>query len=576
MALPSSPFLSRLRTDFLPSTAEKLEIHQLISTRQARIQVIADEIARLRAEQDELQSFIDDHLKLVSPIRQVPADVLREIFHCCIPGHELPTPSALDAPLLFTAVCRLWRQVAVATPRLWNRVHIALPSPTNRYSFITPKFRSFMHFWGEGVQTWLQRSGSMPLLLSISSRDPDHLDIEGCTELDTLHGNVAQQLLPFASRWKSLSLDVSDGVREILTMTTVELSSLEELKSRRWDPYSGQESPVELSLKTVLQSAPSLRKLYMNGPPLHLPIRWNCLTELVIWHDWRGWGQSRGVTLSQAFQVLTFSCSSLRHCTLSISVQSLESDDTLDTFPPIVLPNLHTLNIYIDWCYLASLQRALDSVHAPRLADFYFSFQQHLDEHLNLLALFRFIERSGCTIRSLVLDLPLVHLTESLIDLLTSMPSLRQFRLLTPRYHGEVAVEWFLGLIHSLKPSPSNTNVLCPNIESFMFTACSYSCAAPLLALAEARSADSSAAQKLKRLQVGFERFAIEDAEIPLRLEALQKGGMLVWWTMSPDSPRHPHQPDLDEYVHSAERWWPSSRRNSVRFTGSNFLDLEM
>ncbi|KAK7043187.1 hypothetical protein VNI00_008541 [Paramarasmius palmivorus] len=175
-----SPFLNKTGTNFVPSPAEKLEIRQLISARQERL-------AQLQAEQEELQSFIDNHIPLVAPIRRIHADILREIFIHSIPLHDVPFPRTLDAPLLFTAVCRLWREVAVSTPELWNRIHIALPRP--KCLPITDEFRSFMHLWGEGVRIWLERSGTRPLALS-------------------------------------------DGIKKIFTTSTAELSSLEELECR--------------------------------------------------------------------------------------------------------------------------------------------------------------------------------------------------------------------------------------------------------------------------------------------------------------------------------------------------------
>ncbi|KAK7043192.1 hypothetical protein VNI00_008546 [Paramarasmius palmivorus] len=560
MILPQSPFLSRLRTNFLPSPAEKIEIHLLILTRQERIRAIEDEITQLRIEKDELQSFVDDHLTLISPIRQAPVDVLQDIFHYCIPRHELPTPRALDAPLLLTRVCRLWRQVVTSTPKLWCRVHIALPSPSTKYLSITPKFRSFMRLWEDGVRVWLQRSGSMPLHLSIQGTDSrGYLDEESVAELETFHGDVALQLLCHAPRWKSLSLDVPNGIRGILTLPTLELPLLEEFKSRRHYSYNDPLTEVP-SLEAVLRSAPSLHKLDLNESYSGLQIHWNRLTKVVLWHDRLGWGHVGFVTLSQAIQVLTFSSSSLRYCTLS--VQSPETDDELDTFSPIILPNLHTLNIHVHQpsrLSPTSLQQALDSIHAPRLEDFYFGLKS-FGAHPNLLTLLGFIESSGCTLRAFVLDYDSqVSLIESLINLLTSMPSIRQFKLRVSQSPTErEALESLPRFIHHLNPCLSNNDVLCPNIESLMWMTCPPSCAAPLLALAEARSAKSSATEKLKRLQVDFENFAVEDTEIPFGLEALRKGGMLIQWTMSPDPSVYTRQPDLDEYVHSAERWWPN------------------
>ncbi|KAK7043203.1 hypothetical protein VNI00_008557 [Paramarasmius palmivorus] len=554
MILPQSPFLSKLRTDFLPSPAEKLEVHQLISTRKERLQAIEDEIAQLRAEQDEIRRFIDDHLALISPIRQVHADILRGIFNKCIPESGFPACSARDAPLLLTEVCRLWREVAISTPTLWNRIHIGLP--TLGHLPTTDKFCSYMHLWRDGIQTWLQRSGTVPLVLSISGAVDWDMEEETARRF---HGDVARQLLPYASRWKSLSLSVPDRIWTALTESTVELTSLEELKSRH--PHSDED--YDNSLKAVLQRAPSLHKLKLEQLYPDLPVRWNCMTEIVLRPS--SWPRDRLIT-AEAIQLLSSSCSSLRHFTVCIYVAT---QDPLDTFSPVILPNLQTLNIDAEGpspttdSFWAPLQHFLDHVTSPKLVDFGLRFPHPHRRTMPLITLVGFLARSGCALRSLVLDVPAAG--AELVALLASMPSLTQLKLVAAGelVPGTSDSDWHLPglLIDSLTPSPSNIDVLCSDLEFLVFRRCRSFVAGPILALAEARCTEKSSTRKLKRLQVGFDDI-IDDAKVSLELDALRNRGVLVQFSALSEQPyakivATSPKPDFCDYAHSAELWWP-------------------
>ncbi|KAK7043193.1 hypothetical protein VNI00_008547 [Paramarasmius palmivorus] len=562
MTLPPSPFLSKLRTEFFASPAEKVEIHHLISTRWDRLQAIEDEIARLRAEQVELQTFINEHLTLVSPIRKVPIDVLREIFLQRMPENGFPACCALEAPLLFTGICRLWREVAISTPTLWNRIYIHLPAPRPDGQPITEKFLAYLHLWREGVMLWLRRSGTVPLVVSLSSSRSDSRRDE--ERIHQFHADVVLQLLEHTSRWQNLSLNITHRIWRLLTASTTELSLMKALKVH-YDPRI-TEDPSKLGenhenfVKAVLQRTPSLHKLHLGPLPDNLPIRWDRLTEISL----TGWVQ--GLKISQAVQVLSFSCSSLRYFTANIHIEFVD----LPTFSPITLPELQTLNIDVRSMQYRNaidepesvLRRFLDCFDAPNLVNFSLRCITPPRRTVSLTDLVGFLESSGCALRSLVLSF--LATSAELTELLVGMPSLEQLKLtLETRLPSESeAPEWHLPgmLIDSLTPSQPNTDVLCPNLEFLVFQRCPASYALPIIALAEARCAEDSSTQKLKRLQLHVEH-AIDDTEVISRVDALRNQGMLVKFLSATDtyaklvttSPK----PDFCEYVHSGDLWWP-------------------
>ncbi|KAK7043199.1 hypothetical protein VNI00_008553 [Paramarasmius palmivorus] len=558
MTLPPSPFLSKLRTDFFASPAEKVKIHHLISTRRDRLQAIEDEIARLRAEQLELQTFVDEHLSLISPIRKVPIDVLRDIFLQSMPENGFPACRASEAPLVFTRICRLWREVAISTPTLWNRIYIHLPTPNpDPGQPITEKFLAYLHLWRDGVLVWLRRSGTVPLVVSLRG------GLDRCSVQEwvfKLHAGVVLQLLECTSRWRSLSLNVSAEIWRIVAMSKAEMPLLEALAA----PFPIGLTTVEEYenfLKAVVKRAPSLRKLYLGSLPDNLPVRWDYLTEVSLQPP--GW--PRELRMSQAIQVLYFSCTSLRHFTANIQIET----DGQPTFSPITLPSLQTLNIGVMHMRYQHptddpepvLRRFLDCIEAPNLVSFSLNCAESDRRISSLTSLLGFLKRSGCALRSLVLSVPAP--STEMNDLLVSMPSLVQLKL-TPVFE---AMPWLAGsdwhlpgmLIDLLTPSQSNINcnVLCPNLEFLVFRGCPALYALPIIALAEARCGENSSTKKLKRLQVHFQH----SIEVPSRVEALRRRGMLV----KVDSAKDPYanfattcpKPDFRDYVHSSEIWWP-------------------
>jgi hypothetical protein len=62
-----------------------------------------------------------EYCALISPIRQTPIDILRNIFSHCIP-YETPEiiMLSLEAPMWLTQICRQWRDLSTVTPTFWS------------------------------------------------------------------------------------------------------------------------------------------------------------------------------------------------------------------------------------------------------------------------------------------------------------------------------------------------------------------------------------------------------------------------------------------------------------------------
>ncbi|KAF8164492.1 hypothetical protein K438DRAFT_1506312, partial [Mycena galopus ATCC 62051] len=121
-----SPFEHKLNTNFVPTVDEINYLRSLLADpteELARIDAEIDGmdiiIRRLRAERALLQTTIDAHRALISPMRRVPDDVLREIFFACLPDTHNALIDPAEAPILLERICKHWRVVSHSTPMLW-------------------------------------------------------------------------------------------------------------------------------------------------------------------------------------------------------------------------------------------------------------------------------------------------------------------------------------------------------------------------------------------------------------------------------------------------------------------------
>ncbi|KAK7434050.1 hypothetical protein VKT23_020376 [Stygiomarasmius scandens] len=165
-----SSFSSLLDHDQASSVADASAIHNWLSNPSKDLDLPDSEIAHLetclanlRQEHDK----VDAHPRLPSAFRLIPPEILAEIFVRCLPKDRNPKYSLSEPPLSLGLVCRDWREVCLSTPRLWSSIHVPFPRSGGMTAM-----RKTIEGKILGVETWLNRSGSLPLSFSIHA-DPD-------------------------------------------------------------------------------------------------------------------------------------------------------------------------------------------------------------------------------------------------------------------------------------------------------------------------------------------------------------------------------------------------------------------
>lgn len=241
-----SPVPHLLTSNNPPTPSEACAIKDFLSDARRTRGAIEAEIERndealnhLRAKQDALQISIHQHESLLSPIRRVPQDILRQIFYLC-----LPIPSKISsfdntiAPLLLTRVCKPWTQCAIASQQLWANFTITSGSAPP----------------GSLARTWISHANSIPLFPQI---------IFTGTSIEARRAWPAvAQAIQYCDRWETLSVTAPENMLHRFKSIRGRLHQLKVLSITLPPGY-------RYNHKTdVFDSAPQLHKVVINN--LHL------------------------------------------------------------------------------------------------------------------------------------------------------------------------------------------------------------------------------------------------------------------------------------------------------------------
>ncbi|KAK1233185.1 hypothetical protein PQX77_003670 [Marasmius sp. AFHP31] len=287
---------------------EQRTLWTLIQKPEEQIHQLDEEISRLQAKRKTLKQFVDLHHALLSPFRRVPADIWRSIFIKCVPSNPygLCTRTTKDAPLLLTTVCRSWREIAFSTPNLWTSIHIYLPAPsiyTLDHAYIA-KLRGRR----EGLKAWLDRSGSLPLTISLGAEQMQHLPdlmLMSGTSIASEEARNAQRieftelLSQYSRRWETVAFSSEAYVMDLTPFERLPASSLTSLGSiYSCGPLFRNEQSVYYNVNpnhdhslspvaNLLTRAHSLQRLNLFQPristrTLSLLIPWHHFIELSI------------------------------------------------------------------------------------------------------------------------------------------------------------------------------------------------------------------------------------------------------------------------------------------------------
>ncbi|KAJ3915808.1 hypothetical protein F5877DRAFT_47892, partial [Lentinula edodes] len=99
-------------------------------------------------------------MNLVSPIGQIPREILSEIFTQALFAEDHPRDHFL-ALCRFCRVSVAWRNTAITTPQIWTRIYFDIDIGATR-------------IMSEGVKAWISRSRALPLEVHLDPYPEDN------------------------------------------------------------------------------------------------------------------------------------------------------------------------------------------------------------------------------------------------------------------------------------------------------------------------------------------------------------------------------------------------------------------
>ncbi|KAJ7762516.1 hypothetical protein B0H16DRAFT_1529062 [Mycena metata] len=372
----SSPFTSKLDTNYCPTDAEVLEIKSLLVEPTRRLKNLDDEIAdlqkaidKLQEERDSVESFVDGHKALISPARQLPLDLIREIFVACLPTHRNCVMSASEAPVLLGRICSLWRAISLSTPRLWSKLHVVDPVIWFHSPLLEKKLAQRL----ETTKTWLERSGQCPLSISLECsvhnlnqfppEDSPSSIIPGAMQ-------ILQALIPFSRRWQHIHFSAPlwmlwktmSHLREADVPLLESAAVYHNLYVHFDDPAMESPGPFEILRGARISSFSTPGNFFV---PTRFPVRWQQLTSLTI--DGPPWNVGPDLN-SEAILRTIARCPELRFCRLGIN--DGENTEVHSQHPTVELLSLHTLELHCVENMGPTISFLLERISSPKLRSF--------------------------------------------------------------------------------------------------------------------------------------------------------------------------------------------------------------
>ncbi|KAK7060966.1 hypothetical protein VNI00_000701 [Paramarasmius palmivorus] len=465
-----SPFIVHTGSNFAPSLAEARAIRELLEEPLHTLECLDAQIANLQTSRRELAALVDGHLAFLSPIRRVNSDVLRIIFLFYCEAQEVSLQERLipEPPLLLASVCHLWRITACTTPLLWSNIDVSVSGlPEDRTSVSMPSLeRYYATIIGkeQRLKQWLERSGQVPLVLSIYVSPFPSIGSESYqwALFRFLQSSLVAHILPHSSRWYSLTLSAPSYLTPIFGGIQPEeirlLHGLKLLTPRNEDSaFSGIQTNHPLG---VLFESASLRTLTVRDHFHHsnVQIQWSLLTELELYPHFV---PARGhATLSdiQALQILSLAAS-LRVCRVAFTLSARSGP-----LKECVFPKLQEITLIIDTedgvlppqgrARLNDVGRAI--VSTPQLK----SFSVRIGHRVHYVTFWPFpcLVSSECSLERLDLDLPIS--APPVVNILRSLPNLTSLGL------HFLPIPTLKAIVTALTPTGACAETICPRLAA--------------------------------------------------------------------------------------------------------------
>ena len=270
-----------LKTNRPPSDEEKTNINESAANNNAKLKAVEAQISetiahiqalklqveqvelrlqRLRDEEAAIWETADGHRRVLSGVRNIPEDVLREILIACV--DDIPTLSdcQISLPYALAQISSGLRRVALNTPTLWARMDVP------RYYYDDRQLRREGYLTlARRANKWLERAGGLPLTLFI--RDPTENG-----ESDSINIFFGT-LLSYSKRWKEIKFQ---SKCQFLTKSTIRITALKTIDLPLLES-------VSLSIECSVPHSRLSKTGFLTIPTLkHLSLETNCIRRFTV------------------------------------------------------------------------------------------------------------------------------------------------------------------------------------------------------------------------------------------------------------------------------------------------------
>jgi hypothetical protein len=452
----------KLRDNDVPPPSEQDELRKIVEEGEQELKRLHDSLTlSMNQQTSELRSFLSRMKSLLSPIRNLPSDLLSKIFLMFVEdagGLVLPTKNHTSIPPnILSSTCKFWRDLVLSTPSLWAELNITLKTgfPTAMLEIILSRSRTSHR--------------ALPLKLQISS---------SWMAFGPQSDEALKPLTRECSRWRWLSLvDPWNILSSLCFRTSISgyLPSLEHLKVS----YSSLKHFGDVPL-VISQHAPRLRTLQISEMGTHLTLPWSqfrsiqCSISTRVWENMALCKDAPTLSVSLHAKRLGSSAVNVGHG-LDLGCRNLE----LDITGRVVVYDYSRLN--------ANCTAILQGISSPHLRELKITDSESAPFFLYGDLLFFPLRpirtlalQSGGKLRSLTIAHLPFHPNDSFSDFLSELPLLESLTivelsdvtppdpLFAPTILRVPLLEGFT-VAHPIDENYPKTSTLCPRLTKLDF-----------------------------------------------------------------------------------------------------------
>ncbi|KAL1676969.1 hypothetical protein EV122DRAFT_291436 [Schizophyllum commune] len=422
----SQSTLDALRTGGVPDTEESIDIQDEIQRAEYELKRFDPEIDRLlaivyrlRTQKGAVEEFLAHRRACFSPQRCLPVELLRKIMveACTDSVLELSASAGVSHPVSYytalsiSQVNQRWRDIAHATADIWApllRVNLSDIMDSEIGKIVSDRVAVVL-------QHYFRLSRATPFGIYFASAPSGRIPryFEGTNP-------ALDNILSTASRWKTCKLpyeQLAEIDHQLAHHTLHELVKVEIIPSTMADAHAQDPKIIGFASTTRLR--------HWDGPMAKTQLRWEQLTTLI--------SMSR-LSLA-AWRPILQRCQQIE--VLKMRVGDRHAEDALPAIQRIHLPRLEHIALqladdpralaYFFACFDAPLLRVLQlSAQKFSSSELHMHFREEGWPHEQFDT---FIERSGCTIRHLALQMLPISCAD-VTALLRRLPGLTNLQII--------------------------------------------------------------------------------------------------------------------------------------------------